>query len=307
MLRKYLMNKMLLRNVGLIFGEINNYTNEPGNFTPYFQYEIGSYKDDFTLYFPKLPNAILYYNSIFLKLWAYNPQDAIKYIQSHYILYPDKQDFLLFLKRQLQHRINGFKSRSNSNKLSITKISLDWVEEELTELKNTQKIQAYNQFIRQDLTVIIKNELQNNPIYSPSASLQPNLDHLADRISIDLNAKLKSILENTETKIMNLADKYETGNIQLSNLNMKDKLITLFLCLKSLTGKSRRKNKGGDPLFMEMDLNDIAQILRLHFAPYKGRKIDSIERRIYEVNNSLKSDDPEYRELSKALQKFFFQ
>jgi hypothetical protein len=55
-----------------------------------------------------------------------------------------------------------------------------------------------------------------------------------------------------------------------------------------------------------MDLNDIAQILLLHFAPYKGRKIDSIEKRIYEVNNSLKSNDPAYQELSRALQRFFF-
>jgi hypothetical protein len=105
---------------------------------------------------------------------------------------------------------------------------------------------------------------------------------------------------------MSLADKYETGNIQLTNLNMKDKLIALFLCLKFLTGKPTKKNKAGDLLFTDMDLNDIAQILRLHFAPYKGRKIDSIERRIYDVNNALKSDDPAFMELSKALQKFFF-
>jgi len=299
------MNNMFLRNGGLIFGELNNYSNEPGNFTPYFQYEIGPYEDDFVLYFPKLPKAILYYNSIFLKLWAYNPQDAIKYIQANYDLYPDKNDFLLFLKRQLQHRINSFKNGSKSPKLSIAKISLDWIEEELAELKGRQKIQAYNQFIRQDLTVIVKNELQNT-ISSTSTSTQPSIDHLAERISIDLQAKLDSILENTETKIMSLADKYETGNIQLTNLNMKDKLITLFLCLKSLTGKSTKKNKGGDPLFTDMDLNDIAQILRLHFAPYKGRKIDSVERRIYEVNTALKLDDPAYNELSRALQKFFF-
>lgn len=191
--------------------------------------------------------------------------------------------------------------------MSIAKISLEWVEEELTELKDRQKIQVYNQFIRQDLVVIVKNELQNNSMSSTNASPQPNLDHLADRISIDLQAKLDSILENTEAKIMSLADKYETGNIQLTNLSMKDKLITLFLCLKSLTGKPNKKNKVGDPLFTDMDLNDIAQILRLHFAPYKGRKIDSIERRIYEVNNSLKFDDLTYHELNKALQKFFFQ
>jgi hypothetical protein len=56
-----------------------------------------------------------------------------------------------------------------------------------------------------------------------------------------------------------------------------------------------------------MELNDIAQILRLHFASYKGLKVDSIEKRIYEVNNALKTDDPDYQDLSKAMQKFFFK
>ena len=304
MFRKYLMNKMILRNVGLIFGEIDNYSDSPGNFTPYFQYEVGPYKDGFNLYFPKLPNATLYYNSIFLKLWGYNPQDAIKYIEVHYNSYPDKNDFLLFLKRQLQHRISRFTKGSNSTKLSISKISLDWVDEELTELKNRKKIVSYNQFIRQDLTVIVKNELQNT---MPSSSNPVSINQLADQICNDLQGKVDSILENTESRIMNLADKYETADIQLTNLSMKDKLIALFLCLKNMTGKSNRKNKTGDPLFTKMDLNDIAQILRLHFVPYKGLKIDSIEKRIYEVNSSLKSDDPAYQELNKALQKFFFQ
>ena len=105
---------------------------------------------------------------------------------------------------------------------------------------------------------------------------------------------------------MNLADKYETGDIQLANLNLKDKLITLLLCLKNLTSRPTRKNKLGESLFLKMDLNDIAQILRLHFASYKALKIDSIEKRIYEVNNNLKTEEQSYLNLFKGLQKFFF-
>jgi hypothetical protein len=303
MFRNYFMNRMLLRNVGLIYGEVNNYPNEPGHFTPYFQYEIGPYQDDFNLYFPKLPNAVLYYNSIFLKLWGYNPQDTVKYIEAHYTAYPDKQDFLLFLKRQLQHRMMQF--RQGSNKLSISSICLEWVAERLAEQKDEQKIVAYNQFIRQDLTVLVKNELQH--VGSPSDVNTPSsVENLTERILSGLQAKLNSILENTESKIMALADKYETGNIQLTNANMKDKLIGLFLCLKDLQGKPARGKKLGDSLFSKMDLNDIAQILRLHFAPYKGLKVDSIERRVYEVNTKFKSADSAYQELLKALQKYFF-
>jgi hypothetical protein len=304
MFRNYLMNKMLLRNVGLIYGEINNYPKEPGHFTPYFQYQIGPYADDFILYFPKLPNAVLYYNSIFLKLWAYNPQDAIKYIEAHFTLYSDKHDFLLFLKRQLQHRMAQFKKRSS--KRSISAISLDWVTEKLAEWKDEQKIAAYNQFIRQDLTVIVKNELQH-ALPVNDAIPQQSLDQIADQITQILEAKTTSILENMENKIMQLADKYEVGSIELTNQEKKEKLVALLLTLRSLTGKPNRRNKMGEPLFSRMDLNDIAQIFRLHFMPWKGQKIDSVEKRIYAVNASYKSDDPDLQELSKALQKFFFE
>jgi hypothetical protein len=303
MLRKYTMNSNFLRNMGLISFDLDNYSDSPGNFTPYFRYEIGRYQDDFILYFPKQPNPKQYYNYIFLKLWAYNPQDAIKYIEYHYADYPDKKDFLLFMKRQLQYR--SARAKQGGNLLSIATISLDWVDEELNHFKDRQKIVAYNQFIRQDLTFIVKNELQHVHPASETSSDQ-SVDHITERISSGLQAKLDSILENTESKIMALADKYETSNIQLTNANMKDKLIGLFLCLKELTGKPARGNKSADSLFSKMDLNDIAQILRLNFGPYKGLKIDSIERRVYEVNTKFKSDNPVYQDLAKALQKYFF-
>jgi hypothetical protein len=288
--------------VGLIFGEIDNYPDKPGDFTPYFEFEIGPNQDNYTLYFQKLPKAKLYYNYIFLKLWAYNPHDAVKYLEYHFSAYPDKHDFLLFLNRQLKHRAALLKPRSD--RLSIFTICIDWVAEELNNLKEERKITAYNQFIRNDLTVIVKNELQH--IGSPNTANTASIEKITDQISSGLQARLDSILEDTETRISALTDKYETCNIQLTNANMKDKLIGLFLCLKDLTGKPPRKNKPGDSLFTKMDLNDIAQILRLHFAPYKGLKIDSIERRVYEVNNNFKSDNSAYQELSKALQKFFF-
>jgi hypothetical protein len=239
MLRKFIMNNNFLRNVGLISLDLDNYSNARGNFTPYFRYEVGPYQDNFTLYFPKLPNPKQYYNYIFLKLWAYNPQDAIKYIEYHYSDYPDKKDFLLFMKRQLQHR--SMRAKQESNLLSIATISLDWVNEELNRFKDQQKIVAYNQFIRQDLTFIVKNELQH--VHSPSdTNTDQSVEHITERISSGLQAKLDSILENTESKIMALADKYETGNIQLTNDNTKEKLIGLFLVLKDLTGKPARKN-----------------------------------------------------------------
>jgi hypothetical protein len=114
-----------------------------------------------------------------------------------------------------------------------------------------------------------KNKLTHTD-RGPEAGSPQSVDHFADQNSSGLKARLDSILENTETKIMALANKYETSNVQLTNANMKDKLIGLFLILKDLTGKPVRKNKSADSLFSKMDLNDIAQILRLNFTPWKG-------------------------------------
>lgn len=317
MLRKAIMNRTGLRNILIILGQIDNYTTAPGNFIPYFTYELGESKDDFKLYFRKLPDAARYYNYIFLKLWSYKPHDAIKYLEYHYDRFPDKKDFLLFVQRDLKLRTHSLKNtRFNKTWEGITEICLEWMETQLQENRETQKLQVYNQFIRNDLTVIIKNELKsppppsivvNNEIQnSPPSANGESIYQLTDTICNSLQTKLNSIVEDTEGKISSLADKYETGDIQLANLHFKDKLITLFLCLKNLASKPTRKNKSGDLLFAKMDLNDIAQILRLHFAAYQGRKIDSIEKRIYEVNNNLTTEAPAYQDLSKALQKFFF-
>jgi len=51
---------------------------------------------------------------------------------------------------------------------------------------------------------------------------------------------------------MALTDKYETSNIQLINIALKDKLIGLFLCLRDLAGKPSRKGKTADSLFSNM-------------------------------------------------------
>jgi hypothetical protein len=301
MLRKFMMNNMFTRNGRLLFGDLANYSNQPGQFVNYFQYEIGPYKDDYNLYFQKMPDAVLYYNSIFLKLWGYLPQDAIRYVETNYMNYPNKKDFLLFLKRELQYRMNGAKN-SSSKRMSISNITLDWTNEHLAELKEREKTLTYNQFVKNDLTIIVQNELKQSADQRKDISAE----QLANDISKNLQDKIGQLLDNTEEKLMNLADKYETGDIQLANLNLKDKLITLFLTLKNVSGKPNRNNKSGEPLFLKMDLNDIAQILRLHFSNYKGLKIDSIEKRIYEVNNNQKLNDPAVAELTKSLQKFFF-
>src|SRR6266540_5969315 len=146
----------------LIYGHVNNYSRKRGMFIPYFGYKIGPYQaEGYLLNFPKLPYPEQYYNAIFLKLWAYNANDSVKYIQWHYDLYPDKKDFLLFLQRELRYRIETLDRIKNYKRQSISRICLEWVTKELNAVYDVQKIGVYNQFIKNELTVILKNELQN--------------------------------------------------------------------------------------------------------------------------------------------------
>lgn len=307
-IQNWLMNNMAFRNMLLLYGHTNNYSKHPGQFTPYFSYEIGFYhKESHLLYFPKTPHPEQYYNAIFLKLWAYNTHDAIKYLETHYHLYPDKNDFLLFLKRELQYRIDLFSRRKDHRWSIICRICLEWVEKELNGLYDAQKIQVYNQFIKNELTVIVKNELHNNPIADTGNGISGTdaMEKLATAITENLQKKLDSIVENTAGKMEQMAGQYDAGEIELANPLHRNKLITLFLCLRNLKSKARKKGMGA-PLFTRMSSADIAKLLRLHIIPFKGYKADTIEKNIGTVNTELQTDDPAYMELDKALQKFFF-
>lgn len=306
MLRQFIMNNMLLRNMMLLSHNTDNYSRTPGTFTPYFRYETGPYQDNFILYFSKQPYARLYYNSIFLKLWAYNAHDAVKYLEAHYDWYPDKMDFLLFLKRELQYRLEILRKSKQTKWQSLSDICLEWVDNKIEELKDGRKIQVYNQYIKNELTVLVKNELQGNTA-SPVQDV-PSVNRTADQIGNRLQQKIDGMLDETESKMARMAAQYDAGEIELANGLLKDKLITLFICLKNLTSKPKGKVKQGDPLFKNMSLGDIAKILRLHFIPFKRLKADSVERDVYKMNTftNENSNSSSYPELNKMLQKFFF-
>lgn len=306
MLRQFIMNNMLLRNMMLLSHNTDNYSRTPGTFTPYFRYEIRPYQDNFILYFSKQPYARLYYNSIFLKLWAYNAHDAVKYLETHYDWYPDKMDFLLFLKHELQYRLEILQKGSQAKWQSLSGICLEWVDNKLEELKDTRKIQVYHQYIKNELTVLVKNELQESAV--PPAHDGPSVNRMADQIGNRLQRKIDGMLDETENKMSRMAAQYDAGEIELANGLLKDKLITLFICLRNLASKPKGKVKQGDPLFKKMSLGDIAKVLRLHFIPFKGLKADTVEKNVYEMNTFTNENDgsTSYTELNKTLQKFFF-
>lgn len=308
-IRNFLMNSMAFRNMMLLSGYENNYSLKKGEFTPYFNYVIGPYqREGFLLNFPKEPYAEQYYNAIFIKLYAYNAADAVKYIQVHYDLYSDKPDFLKFLQLELRHRISWLGRNAKESKvikwLSIMNLSLEWVEKELNEIDDHRKQIMYNQFVRNDLTVLVKNELQE----SGNASTLNDVD--IDRLAVRVGEKVQPLVEIIMNKVDDrLIAQQQTGSITLTNIHLKERLIGLFQALKELQkeakSKTGTKHIQGELLFTKMDNIDIAHLL-LNFVPFNQSKIDAAEQQYYRVRNNLDRDAPAYQQLNKALQKYFF-
>lgn len=308
-IRSFLMNSMAFRNMMLISGYENNYSLKKGEFTPYFNYVIGPYqREGFLLNFPKEPYAEQYYNAIFIKLYAYNAADAVKYLQVHYDLYPDKPDFLKFLQLELRHRISWLGPKAKESKvikwLSIMNLSLEWVEKELNEIDNHRKQVMYNQFVRNDLTVMVKNELQGSG--NASALNDVDIDKLAVRVGEKVQPFVEMIMNKVDDRMI---AQQQTGSITFTNIHLKERLIGLFQALKELQkeakSKTGAKHSQGEPLFTKMDNVDIAHLL-LNFVPFNQSKIDAAEQQYYRVRNNLDRDDPAYQQLNKALQKYFF-
>jgi predicted nucleic acid-binding protein len=308
-IRSFLMNSMAFRNMMLISGYENNYSLKKGEFTPYFNYVIGPYqREGFLLNFPKEPYAEQYYNAIFIKLYAYNAADAVKYIQAHYDLYLDKPDFLKFLQLELRHRVSWLGRKAQESKvikwLSIMNLSLEWVEEKLAEISDSHKQLTYNQFIRNDLTVLVKNELQGSGSSNEFDDVQ--LNKLAIRVSDKVQPIVETVMNQIDAR---LASQQQTGSIILSNIHQKDKLISLFHALKELQkeakSKATEKHHQGEPLFTKMDNIDIAHLM-MNFVPFNQSKIDAAEQQYYRVRSKIDRDDPAYQQLNKALQKYFF-
>ena len=95
-------------------------------FEPYFQYKIGPYERDYTLYFAKKPSKLIYHREIFAKMVEYYGYSLIGYLDYHYKAYTDKKGFLRFLRYETLERI---KFAPNPFKSALEQV-LEWVREE---------------------------------------------------------------------------------------------------------------------------------------------------------------------------------
>ena len=159
----------------------------------------------------------------------------------HYDLYQDKQDILKCLQLELRHRISWLGCQARESKvikwLSIMKLSLEWVEQTLSESDDNRKQIMYNQFVRNDLTVLVKNELQG----SGNSGTLNDVD--IDKLAVRMGEKVQPIVEMIMNKVDDrLVAQQQTGSIALTNIHLKERLIGLFQALKELQKESKSKS-----------------------------------------------------------------
>ena len=96
--------------------------------TPYFQYKIGAYQKDHFLYFRKEPSWLRYKVEAFDKMIAMSGYDITRFLDFHYAAYSDKEDFLRFLRYEIEGRIATLKKYPKEN-VPAYPVILKWLDE----------------------------------------------------------------------------------------------------------------------------------------------------------------------------------
>lgn len=119
-----------------------------------------------------------------------------------------------------------------------------------------------------------------------------------DELMSELSEKLTQLIED-------LSEGYATGNIRVTEQKHLHSLIILLYILQNLK-KISRNGKGNQRLFNNFSAIDMASVLRLHFADYKDKQQNTIQKEIATVTRELDTNSERFKRLDKALQDFFF-
>ena len=307
-IKKWLFSRMLFRNMLTDFGYRLAYSDIPGDFTPYFAYKIGDYENGYYLNFPKEPLALPYKNEIFNKLHRYDNETIGKYLDFHYQLYPDKKDFLRFLNNELAERIN----QNIKNRMFKLKSAVNWTIEKQDELKSATLALAEKQqgALKDEIIHSIETFLQSRyGVMSavPEQDIQKATEKLSGEMETILKERMESILLTTDQQFQELTSAFHTGNIELHNSHNEDRLIQLFILLQEVLTPATGKNR--ELLFKRFSAIDIAAMLKLHFAGFKDKQPNTIQKKIAILNSDMKQDkknSDRIKNLEAALSEFFY-
>jgi hypothetical protein len=281
LLKQRLFSNMILRNMISDFGGRSRNDKAPGTFTHYFQYKIGSYRQDHYLYFQKEPYGIRYKNEFFNKLNEYTGSDISDYVNFHYSQYQDKRGFLIFIKNEIFDRLNLKLSAAIKQKLQYIQYWVQEKEQELSVMQNSQ--------LKQEIELGMRGIVKDSELTNPAQ---------ADKLIEDVSPKLTELIEK-------ICEGYTTGNIRVTEQKHLHSIIQLFYILQYLQ-KSSRNGKSNQRLFTSFSAIDISAVLRLHFADYREKQQNTIQKEIATVTKEFDLNSERFKRLDKALQDFFF-
>lgn len=295
-IKKWLFSRMIFRNMLATFGYRSGYSAAPGGFTAYFVYRLGDYEQNFYLYFPKEPFAIRYVNEIFNKLYEYEGFDIIRYLEFHYSLYPDKADFLRFLKYEINDRLK--RKGHQQRKLNA---ALEWVTEKQSELhdKIREKISQEQNDLKQELSAGVQSIIQE-----VGTTKEANTDQQVKILVEKLSGHIDQIMKTADTELRELTNSFSTGSIELNNRNHEMLMIQLLILLKNVQAPSSLQK--GEQLFKKFSDTDIAAILALHFEAFKNLKLNTLQGKARSQNELINYKSPKVKQLIQALEDFFY-
>jgi hypothetical protein len=262
---------MFLRNMLADFSGRSAYSKKPGNFTPYFQYKIGDFQQDYYLYFPKEPFRRRYENEVFNKLTEYKGADIAGYLDFHFHGFNDKKAFLHFVQYELSERS---KLKILSSRRVKFQLAQQWVEQQQVALSQVDN---------------------DNSLPSPI---------LFEQTSQQFQSLIDQMITDTEDKFTAVAEMLPSGNIEFNNRSHEEKLIQLLILLQQIQAPPQVAK--AELVFKKFTAADIASILHLHFSAFRDNKVNTLQRKVGDQMQRIKPNHPKIKKLSEALQEFFY-
>jgi hypothetical protein len=279
-------DRMFFRTWFSIFGFRSPLYQRQWDFEPYFQYKLGQYRLDFCLYFREKPHLTQYKGEIVHKLLEYDGYDITRYLGHHYDRYPDKKEFLRFLRYEAGSWLKGASSSKKDyygfrNKLEIT---LQWIAEQEETLPSPAATSPIPDAARPDTATT-----PANPI--PAAYTTPAQD-----------PPIQQLQHAAESGMQDITRSF-AGEIAMNNEYQLDRVIKLFILLQEMYAPGNGKEI--HYLFKSFSDTDLAAILR-QFEKFSDKKLNTIQKKIAEYKEEL-HQDPQGEKLRKALITYFYK
>ncbi len=307
-----------LRNITIKETYFSSFFKKRGDFTIFFEYKIGRYRDDYFLYFNKIPSGVAYRNAIFNKIYKLSDLQIEEFLAFHYEKYDNKNAFLRFLYSELYNRLeveeitqkNDYLNYRNAIDGYYTKMlvkythAFKWVNDmfEQNRLENIEFF--YNNFLLGHIKTIIENHF--NSENCPKISIS-EMSELNKEVKRTINAELLKIQD--QSSIIELLDllksKEGKGNIH-GDYKAIELLKYFLIALKGFYFS--KDDQSSIKLFDKFSDKDVSLILINNLALYKNnpdKKPETLRKEIQRMSTDYRKNQKLISIIDVAIQQVY--